>query len=129
MRGASDTALTFLANFGIADNSGVEQHNRHPSAMKRDAAQDPRRGMHQSGMSARRLGACAAQTLFVKPGLVADLHIVAVGLEHIGRGDARMAKPSQDDSICYRPLDVPEIDSLSWRRFRKPERNLCDHSS
>ena len=30
------------------------------------------------------LGACAAQTLFVKPGLVADLHIVAVGIEHIG---------------------------------------------
>jgi hypothetical protein len=28
----------FLANFGIADNSGVEQHNRHPSAVKRDAA-------------------------------------------------------------------------------------------
>ena len=35
-------------------------------------------------MSALRLGACAAQTLFVKPGLVADLHIVAVGIEHIG---------------------------------------------
>ena len=34
----------FLANFGIADNLGVEQHNQHPSAVKRDAAQDPRRG-------------------------------------------------------------------------------------
>src|SRR6266851_4193620 len=30
----------FLDNFGIADNSGVEQHSRHPSAVKRDAAQD-----------------------------------------------------------------------------------------
>ena len=57
---ASDTTLAFLANFGIADNSGVEQHNRHPSAVKRDAAQDPRRGIHQSGVSARRLGARAA---------------------------------------------------------------------
>jgi hypothetical protein len=47
----------FLANFGIADNSGVEQHNQHPLAVKRDAAQDPRRGIHQSGVSARRLGA------------------------------------------------------------------------
>ena len=38
------TQSPFLANFGTADNSGVEQHNRHPSAVKRDAAQDPRRG-------------------------------------------------------------------------------------
>src|SRR5713101_7206390 len=75
----------FLANFGIADNSGVEQHNRHPLAVKRDAAQDPRRGIHQSGVSARRLGACAAQTLFAKPGLVANLDVVSVRVADICR--------------------------------------------
>jgi hypothetical protein len=53
--------------------------------VKRDAAQDPRGGIHPSGVSARRLGACAAQRLFVKPGLVADLHVIAIGIEHIGR--------------------------------------------
>src|ERR1700720_1383211 len=60
----------------------VDEQKENGEARRRARSE---RGIHPSGVSARRLGACAAQGLFVKPGLVADLHVIAVGIEHLGR--------------------------------------------